>query len=214
MIYKIQNKKILIAIILLLIVINVVQFKTTRDYEKYLSSKVRNMVSVFSSNILENDILLEEAINNGEITNRKLNKLGRNFLRISIDYYELSDIYDIKSKRKNINPSTAEIADDCSMYISMKMLGNYGNQYKMIKDEHTIKLSNEHIKSLQIMKEVTKDWSSIIKDNVKGATPDGMESIYWDEYDRAINNKYWKNVLDELGDFNKELNWNKKDFED
>ena len=212
MVYKIKSKKTLIVIILALIAVNIIQFKGNIGYEKYLSQKIQNSVSHLSSSILENDFILEEAINSREITNRNLNNLGINFLEITIKHRELNDIYSIKSELKDVRPSTVQIADDCSMFISMKMLGNYGNQYKIIKDEYTIKLSDEYIESMKIMQKVIKEWANIINDNVVGATSDGMKSIYWDKYDNAINNKYWKCILDELGDYNSKLKWNRKDF--
>lgn len=212
MFYRIRGKRILIVILLVLITLNIIQFIENRNYEEYLSQKVKNSVSLFSSSILENNILLEEAINNQEITNRKLNRLGINFLSIANIHRELIEIYDIKSERKNISPTTIEIADDCSMFISMKMLGNYGNQYKIIEDEYIIELSSEYLESLKIMQKVVNEWFNIINDNVVGATSDGMKSVYWEKYDNAINNHYWIDILDELAGYNSELSWNRNDF--
>ena len=98
------------------------------------------------------------------------------------------------------------------MIISMKMLGYYGNEYRMIKDEYSIELSTEYIESMKIMQKVVNEWSIITNNNVVGTTSNGMESIYWNKYDNVINNEYWIDMLDQLGNYNDKLTWNREDF--
>ncbi|MBH1939736.1 hypothetical protein I5677_02360 [Mobilitalea sibirica] len=208
--FKIKSKYIFILVICGLIIINLFQYAENKSYEKYLSQKVKVSVSNIASKILENNFILKNAINERKITNIKLNILGNNFYNIALEHNKLYEIYKMKSKKSIKDSSTFMIADDCSMFISMKMLGNYGNEYIIIRDEETVELNDKTVEILKIMQEVVSNWSEIVKDNVKGATPDGMQGSYWDDYHNGINDKYWSNILCDLNDYNKGLDWDYK----
>jgi len=157
-----------------------------------LSSEIKNGMSALSSSILENDEILERSIQDKQVTNINLNRIGLNYIQIKENYIRLKEIirHIDNNFYKNLNSETTIILEEFSSYISMDILKNYRNEYKIIKDEKTVNLTDEQIYAFEIMQKINSEWAKTIKENVKGATPVGMEQVYWDSYKNAIKHNY------------------------
>lgn len=159
-------KKIFIISLMVLIIATITQFIIISKYKSYISEKVNSSISAIVFSVLENDIILDKAIDNNELTNLELNRLGRNYNKILSNHMLLNDINrQIKFNQKIINSNTAVVSNDFSMFISIDILSIAGNSYFQVANIKPIELS-KYMDRIYEMKMTNEKWSKTIKENI------------------------------------------------
>lgn len=176
-----------------------VQYRENKGYETYLSNLIANKVAVMSSSMLWNDEKLDSMINNQEVTKAEAVQMISNYdsiLEMSQDLCQIQSSIELNKNSGKLNNDTALIAQYFSTYIRTKVIGQENFPELAEDGSKIIKLSQEQVDKLGIMKRISSGWKKIILKNVNGLSLDGGEENYWDKYSsrKAIHNSYWKNI--------------------
>ena len=183
------TRLILTIALLIMIALAYLQSWKVHSYEYYLSQRLANMMSQLSSGILRSDATLTEVLEFRTINTEQAQVLHSAFTNIVIASQDIDTLGAQTGRLKSTGNVTATATSNIQYWIYL--LSREMEDTRMITDEERL--------MLQSVKELTSQYSTVIKENVVGATTQGMKQEYWDSYlTTAIRKPYWKIVMQEL----------------
>ncbi|EEG77095.1 hypothetical protein [Dethiobacter alkaliphilus] len=203
----------LILIILGLVSFGFMQFRENQRYRRYLSHELQNDLSKLAWATILHGFLLDEVVNEQQITHEQVLNIQSKVRDISSRGYKVALLanYYLKllgSSDYSNSPYPYYMATDFSYHL------NRPEWDGVFEEEETYQLDEDMLKKFELMKEINDVWVDAITTHINGihipsaanvkdggVVGDGPEITtdeYWDTYRKNfIKNKDWVDMLEQ-----------------
>jgi hypothetical protein len=202
---KKQNFIILTLVICLIVsaYFNYQSYKVKSNYESYLSQVVSNEVATLASKVFNTRNILEQSIEDKEITNAGLHyiALGLNGIAMGLQDIDQVNIHLNLVELKSNENMFVRVNSQFSQYITNDLISksDADTNNLMSDSKEKIKLSSEDVNNLRKISDLLNEYTIIINETVDGINNKGQLT---DEYIRTnfVTKDDWTLLLESINE--------------